>query len=383
MKSSKPLIFILVSVAAGLSTALLVLNFVSNPDPRPHPNIARNTAAPTIQSGPVSYASAVQAATPSVVNIYTTKVTVERRSTLFDDPIFKRFFGDRFASQPREQRQTSLGSGVIISDSGFILTNHHVIKGADEIRVVLSNGETYAAETAGTDPDTDLAVIKTKQTNLPAITVGDSRHLRVGDVVLAIGNPFGVGQTVTMGIVSATGRNQLGINTFENFIQTDAAINPGNSGGALINAYGELVGINSAIFSKTGGSDGIGFAIPIALAKGVMDQILKQGRVVRGWLGIAGQDITPELAKAFDLQEMRGVLVSAVLEGGPADKAGIAPGDIITRIDNRVPGSTFDILSIISALPPGTKIEVRGLRGDKALKLEAVVSERPKIQSEG
>ncbi|MCB1870643.1 MAG: trypsin-like peptidase domain-containing protein, partial [Gammaproteobacteria bacterium] len=206
-------------------------------------------------------------------------------------------------------------------------------------------------------------------------------HLRVGDVVLAIGNPFGVGQTVTMGIVSATGRNQLGINTFENFIQTDAAINPGNSGGALINAYGELVGINTAIFSKTGGSDGIGFAIPVALAKGVMDQILKQGRVVRGWLGIAGQDITPELAQAFSLPDMRGgVLVSGVLEGGPADQAGIEPGDIITRIDNRVPGSVFDILSIISALPPGTKIEVRGLRGNKSIKLEAVVSERPKIQ---
>ena len=383
MKSSRLLSFILVSVAAGLCAALLVLNFISNPDPRPAPNIARSAVPLGLQSGPVSYASAVQAATPSVVNIYTTKVTVERGSTLFDEPVFRRFFGDQFVSPPQERRQTSLGSGVIISNRGFILTNHHVIKGADEIRVVLSNGDTFAAEIAGTDPDTDLAVIKTQQTNLPAITVGDSQHLRVGDVVLAIGNPFGVGQTVTMGIVSATGRNQLGINTFENFIQTDAAINPGNSGGALINAYGELVGINTAIFSKTGGSDGIGFAIPIALAKGVMDQILKQGRVVRGWLGIAGQDITPELAEAFSLPEVRGVLVSGVLEGGPADRAGIEPGDIITRIDNRVPGSSFDILSIISALPPGTKIEVRGLRKDKLLKLEAVVSERPRIRTEG
>ncbi|MCB1861470.1 MAG: trypsin-like peptidase domain-containing protein [Gammaproteobacteria bacterium] len=380
MKSSRLLIFTLVSVAAGLFAALLVLSLVSDPDPRPNPNVARSTNS-GVQSGPASYASAVQAATPSVVNIYTSKVTFERRTTIFDDPVFQRFFGDRFAFQPEEKRQTSLGSGVIINDQGFILTNHHVIKGADEIRVVLANGDTFAAEIAGTDPDTDLAVIKSEQTNLPAITVGDSQHLRVGDVVLAIGNPFGVGQTVTMGIVSATGRNQLGINTFENFIQTDAAINPGNSGGALINAYGELVGINTAIFSKTGGSDGIGFAIPVALAKGVMDQILKQGRVVRGWLGIAGQDITPELAEAFSLPDMRGgVLVSGVLEGGPADQAGIEPGDIITRIDNRVPGSVFDILSIISALPPGTKIEVRGLRGNKSIKLEAVVSERPKIQ---
>jgi len=379
MKSSRLLIFALVSVTAGLSAALLVLHLAGDPDPRPSPNITRNTGLTGAQRGPVSSASAVTAAEPSVVNIYTTKVTLERRSTLFDDPVFQRFFGDRFSSQPEERRQTSLGSGVIISDRGFILTNNHVIKGADEIRVVLSNGDTFAAEIAGTDPDTDLAVIKTRQTNLPAITVGDSQYLRVGDIVLAIGNPFGVGQTVTMGIVSATGRNQLGINTFENFIQTDAAINPGNSGGALINAYGELVGINTAIFSKTGGSDGIGFAIPIALAKGVMDQILKQGRVVRGWLGIAGRDITPEFAQAYGIAEIRGVMVSGVLEGGPADQAGIEPGDIITRINNRVPGSTFEILSIISALSPGTRVEIMGVRGDKILKLEAVVSERPKI----
>jgi len=383
MISSRILLFILGSVAAGILAALLVLSLVGNPDPRPSPNITRNSIPVEIQSGPASYASAVEAAAPSVVNIYTTKVTIERRSTVFDEPIIKRFFGDRFSSRPEEHRQTSLGSGVIISDQGFILTNHHVIEGADEIRVVLSNGDTLAAEIAGTDPDTDLAVIKTNRTNLPAITVGDSQYLRVGDVVLAIGNPFGVGQTVTMGIVGATGRNQLGINTFENFIQTDAAINPGNSGGALINAYGELVGINTAIFSKTGGSDGIGFAIPIALAKGVMDQILKQGRVVRGWLGIAGQDITPEFAKAYGLPEIRGVMVSGVLQGGPADQAGIEPGDIITRIDNRVPGSTFDILSIISTMSPGTKVEIRGLRGDKNLKLEAVVGERPKIVTDG
>ena len=210
MKSSRLLVFTLVSVTAGLFAALLALNLLNDPDPRPSPNIGA-VKSPGIHTGPVSYASAVEAAAPSVVNIYTTKVTVERRSGLFDDPVFQRFFGDRFSSQPEERRQTSLGSGVIINDRGFILTNHHVIKGADEIRVVLSNGDTFAAEVAGTDPDTDLAVIKTEQSNLPAITVGDSQYLRVGDVVLAIGNPFGVGQTVTMGIVSATGRNQLGI----------------------------------------------------------------------------------------------------------------------------------------------------------------------------
>ena len=378
MSSFRPLSFILISVAAGLAAALLVMQFGSNLDPRPAPSFIAETTFRGAETGPVSYAAAVEAAAPSVVNIFTSKVTLERHSGLFDEPVFRRFFGDRFSSPTEEQRQTSLGSGVIISSQGFILTNHHVVKEADEIRVVLANGDTFPAEIAGTDPETDLAVLRSAQSNLPVITVGDSQHLRVGDVVLAIGNPFGVGQTVTMGIVSATGRNQLGINTFENFIQTDAAINPGNSGGALINAYGELVGINTAIFSKTGGSDGIGFAIPIALAKGVMDQILKQGRVVRGWLGIAGQDLTPELAATFGLPEVRGVLVSAVLEGGPADQAGIEAGDIITHVDNRVPSSTFEILSIIAALPPGTKVQVQSLRKDKRLKLEAVISERPR-----
>ncbi|MCB1850575.1 MAG: trypsin-like peptidase domain-containing protein [Gammaproteobacteria bacterium] len=381
MSSFRPLSFILISVAAGLAAALLVMQFGSNLDPRPAPSFIAETTFRGAETGPVSYAAAVEAAAPSVVNIFTSKVTLERHSGLFDEPVFRRFFGDRFSSPTEEQRQTSLGSGVIISSQGFILTNHHVVKEADEIRVVLANGDTFPAEIAGTDPETDLAVLRSAQSNLPVITVGDSQHLRVGDVVLAIGNPFGVGQTVTMGIVSATGRNQLGINTFENFIQTDAAINPGNSGGALINAYGELVGINTAIFSKTGGSDGIGFAIPIALAKGVMDQILKQGRVVRGWLGIAGQDLTPELAATFGLPEVRGVLVSAVLEGGPADQAGIEAGDIITHVDNRVPSSTFEILSIIAALPPGTKVQVQSLRKDKRLKLEAVISERPRIRT--
>jgi len=280
---------------------------------------------------------------------------------------------------PRKKLLNSLGSGVVISDEGFILTNHHVIAGADEIRVVLQNGRSLDAQVAGTDPDTDLAVVRVEADaeDLPVITVGDSDHLRVGDVVLAIGNPFGVGQTVTMGIVGATGRSQLGINTFENFIQTDAAINPGNSGGALINAYGELVGINTAIFSQTGSSHGIGFAIPVALAKGVMNQILSQGRVVRGWLGVAGQDITPELAESFGLHEIRGVLVSGVLQGGPADLAGLEPGDIITQIDNRVPGSTQEILAIISGLAPGSMVQIRGWRGDRPLTLEARIIDRP------
>ena len=364
--------FILISVVAGLIGALAVkLLLIDNGR-----SAILRTAIP--MEGPVSYASAVQQAAPSVVNIYTSKLTIERRDSLFDDPLFRRFFGEQFTSKPRKKLQTSLGSGVIISDEGYILTNHHVIAGADEIQVVLSNGRNLKVEVAGTDPDTDLAVLKTDADDLPVITVGNAEHLQVGDVVLAIGNPFGVGQTVTMGIISATGRSQLGINTFENFIQTDAAINPGNSGGALINAYGDLIGINTAIFSKSGGSQGIGFAIPVTLAKGVMDQILKRGRVVRGWLGIAGQDITPELAKSFGLSEARGVLVSGVLEGGPADLAGIEPGDIITQINNRVPSSSHEILDIVSALPPGSSVKIQGWRGDLRMETEAIVSERPR-----
>ncbi len=372
MKPSRTLLFALISGLAGLAAALLVVSLFEG--------TAGTGLARHLGSGPVSYADAVARATPSVVNIFSSKVTLERGKGLFDDPLFQRFFGDRLSSQPRKRRQTNLGSGVIIDGRGFILTNHHVIEGAEAIRVVLSDGRTLDARVAGTDPDTDLAVIKVETDRLPAITVGDSRHLRVGDVVLAIGNPFGVGQTVTMGIVSATGRSRLGINTFENFIQTDAAINPGNSGGALINARGELVGINTAIFSQNGGSDGIGFAIPVALAKGVMDQILRQGRVVRGWLGIAGQDITPQLAEAIGAEAGRGVLVSAVLEGGPADRAGVEPGDIITHIDNRVPGGAHDILEIISRMPPGSSIELRGWRDGEPLRLTVEVAERPQIR---
>jgi Do/DeqQ family serine protease len=373
--------FLIVSTAAGIAAAFLVINLFPVSQNTPEIRVAPDHPRAK-DSGPVSYASAVQKARPSVVNIFTAKVTIERRNTLFDDPIFRRFFGDQFTSRPEKKLQTSLGSGVIFSDKGYILTNHHVIAEADQIRVVLANGRTLEARVAGTDPDTDLAVLKTDADDLPAITVGNSQSLQVGDVVLAIGNPFGVGQTVTMGIVSATGRSQLGINTFENFIQTDAAINPGNSGGALINAYGELIGINTAIFSKSGGSQGIGFAIPITLARGVMDQILKQGRVVRGWLGIAGQDITPELADSFGLRDRSGILVSGVLEDGPADNAGIRPGDIITQIDNRIPADSNDILNIISAIPPGTRVQVQGWRDGETFRSEVTVSERPRISKE-
>ena len=374
----RALTYIATSTVAGIAAAYIAVSLFTGPvpesplQPPPAPTIVRG-------EGPVSYADAVQKAAPAVVNIFTAKVTLQRGNSLFDDPLFQRFFGDRFQSRPHKKLQTSLGSGVVVSREGYILTNHHVIADADQIRVVLSNGRTLDATVVGIDADTDLALLHTDAADLPTISLDNSQSIQVGDVVLAIGNPFGVGQTVTMGIVSATGRNQLGINTFENFIQTDAAINPGNSGGALINAHGELVGINTAIFSRSGGSHGIGFAIPVTLATGVMEQILKQGRVVRGWLGIAGQDMTPELADSFGLRERRGVLVSGVLEAGPADRAGILPGDVIETIDGKALNSSHDILNIIAAIAPGEQVRITGWRGQDQFDVEVEVSERPRI----
>ncbi len=335
-------------------------------------------STPSIPSnGPVSYASAVEKTATSVVNIYTAKIVTERPNPLQDDPFFKRFFGDN-STAPRKRLETSLGSGVIVSSQGYILTNNHVIQGADEIRIILANGETPSAKVVGTDPDTDLAVLKINYTKLPAITIGQSDALRVGDVVLAIGNPFGVGQTVTMGIVSATGRNQLGINTFENFIQTDAAINPGNSGGALINANGKLVGINTAIFSRSGGSQGIGFAIPASLARDVMQEIIEHGRVRRGWLGIEAQDLTPQLAESLGFDSTDGVLVAGVLKDGPADKAQIKPGDIVVTIDFKPVSNSRDSLNQIAGMEPETTITLGLIRQGKKLEIKAMVSERPK-----
>ena len=377
MKLQRFVIFALTSILSGLAAAFLAMHFfldsVEEQPAQPEPVV--RTFAP--EPGPASYADAVKKASPSVVNIYATKLTVERSKTIFDDPVFQRFFGNRLSTKPKVKRENSLGSGVIISSDGLIMTNNHVIQGALEIWVVLNDGRTLKAEIVGTDPDTDLALLKTGEKNLAVIKAGNSETMQVGDVVLAIGNPFGVGQTVTMGIVGATGRSHLGINTFENFIQTDAAINPGNSGGALINAYGELVGINTAIFSKSGGSHGIGFAIPVKLAEGVMQQLLKNGRVIRGWLGLAGQDMTQELAKSFNLKETKGVLISGVLGGGPADKAGIKPGDIIIKVDDQEQKNASEILNYIATLSPGSKIVLFGWRGESEFKTEVTVAERP------
>ncbi|MFV2061827.1 MAG: trypsin-like peptidase domain-containing protein, partial [Gammaproteobacteria bacterium] len=341
MRVTKLITFIIQFATIGLAAAFLILYLQSEKDKTAHETITQSNAevveliesARTSPDTPItSYAPAVKNAAPAVVNIQSTKVITERLHPLMNDPNFRQFFGGSIG-EPRKRMEFSLGSGVIISPQGYILTNHHVIKDADEILVALQDGRTTIATVIGTDPDTDLAVLHIKLDNIPAITLSKSHDIDVGDVVLAIGNPFGVGQTVTSGIVSATGRDMLGINTFENFIQTDAAINPGNSGGALINSYGELIGINTAIYSRNGGSQGIGFAIPLSLARNVLTQIIEFGHVKRGWLGVAIQDMNSELANSFGLKQVYGTIVNGIAKSGPADKAGIKPGNVITHIN--------------------------------------------------
>lgn len=322
-----------------------------------------------------SYAPAVAVAAPAVVNIYTQRRVADRHQALLDDPVLRHFFGERTPRRPRQQ--SSLGSGVVVSPEGYILTNHHVIEGAETIRIALHDGREANAQVVGSDPEADLALLRSDLTPLTAITLGHAESLRVGDVVLAIGNPFGVGQTVTMGIVSATGRSQLGINTFENFIQTDAAINPGNSGGALVNGHGDLVGINTAIFSRSGGSQGIGFAIPITLAKQSMIQLLERGRVSRGWLGIEIQPLTAELATSFGMSRRDGVVIAGVLRGGPAASAALRPGDILIAIDGTPIPNQHAALTHIAAALPGSHITLTVWRRQQTLQLTATVGERP------
>jgi Do/DeqQ family serine protease len=312
-----------------------------------------------------------------VVNIFTSKEIRSPRHPLLNDPMFRRFFGDQ---AEEAQRASSLGSGVIVSTSGYLLTNHHVVEAADEIEVALPDGKKLLAKVVGNDPETDLAVLRVNADKLPAITFGSSDALRVGDVVLAIGNPFGVGQTVTGGIVSALGRTGLGINTFENFIQTDAAINPGNSGGALIDAGGNLVGINTAIFSRSGGSMGIGFAIPVSTAKMVVEQIVKSGGVTRGWIGVEVQEITPALADSFKLGGQRGALIAGVLRGGPADKAGIKPGDVLTEVEGKAVADPTAMLNLIAALAPGSSAKMKLKRQGQDVDATISVGRRPKPQ---
>jgi len=326
---------------------------------------------------PGSYSHAAQRSMPAVVHIFTSKEVRAQRHPLFDDPVFRHFFGERPDSSPR-QRAAGLGSGVIVSPDGFVLTNNHVIDAADEIEVALNDGRKFPARLVGRDPETDLAVLKLQtEAQFPVVAFAQPDSLKVGDVVLAIGNPFGVGQTVTMGIISALGRTHLGINTFENYIQTDAAINPGNSGGALVDSAGNLVGINTAIYSRSGGSLGIGFAIPVSLARSVLEQIVSTGQVTRGWVGVEIQEITPELAESFGLADPSGALIAGVLRGSPAEHAGIRPGDVLIGVDGRSVRDTKSMLEMVAALPPGKVARFRVRRATGELDLEVEVGRRP------
>ena len=346
----------------------------------PAPELPVLPALPnSLGAAPVtSYSAAARRAAPAVVSITASKAPVRSLGNpRTDDPVFQYFFGDR---QRQSEPQVGLGSGVIVSSDGYLLTNNHVIEGADDVEVMLADGRLARAKLVGTDPESDVAVLKIELERLPAITFGDADHLQVGDVVLAIGNPFGVGQTVTSGIVSALGRNQLGINTFENFIQTDAAINPGNSGGALVDTNGNLLGINTAIYSRSGGSLGIGFAIPVSTARQVMEGLIKDGQVTRGWIGVEPRDLTPEIAQTLNLPVKQGVLITGVLQSGPASAGGLRPGDVVVKIGGATVANTSQLLNAVAALKPQAVAVIGVQRGDKALDLNVTVTQRPKAR---
>lgn len=372
------------AAAAGLVVALFVALFfpggISKDLRLPavveqHSRNPALTMVPGATTGPVSYADGVARTAPAVVNI-TTRRAQNRPETL-SDLLEKARDGERFVADQPESSGASLGSGVLMTAAGHILTNHHVIENADAMAVVLATGEAFPAEIIGIDPDTDLAVLRIAATHVLPAAIGRSRDLRVGDVVLAIGNPFGVGQTVTQGIVSATGRSELGITLFEDFIQTDAAINPGNSGGALINAHGELIGINTVIFSRSGGSHGIGFAIPVDLAREVMHEIIEKGYVARGWLGIEVQALNQALVESFGLEDSRGVLIAGILQRGPAYRAGLQPGDVIVGLEGQRVDSARQALNIIARKRPGESILIEARRNGQALYVETRVDQRP------
>jgi len=341
--------------------------------------VTQETSTPEASVRVTSYADAAKKAMPAVVNIYTSK-DVRSRNPLADDPLFRRYFPDVDRSQTH--RQTSLGSGVIVASEGYVLTNHHVIQGADDIQLVLADGRRLAAHVRGIDPESDLAVLKADGEDLPAMTFANTENLQVGDVVLAIGNPFGLGNTVTLGIVSALGRNYLGVNRFEDFIQTDAAINPGNSGGALIDTAGNLVGINSTIFSQSGGSLGIGFSIPVSLARNVFEQIIRDGEVTRGWLGIEPTAVTAEVAKALALARPEGVVIRGIQRGGPAERAGMQVLDVVLEIGGKSTLNVPQLLARIAELPPGSNAKVRIVRSGHDVEVDVMVGKRPKPESQ-
>ncbi|GAA6132952.1 S1C family serine protease [Halopseudomonas sabulinigri] len=343
-----------------------------------HDIVLREVSETRSDMGLVSYSAGVERAAPAVVNIYTSKQTASRTNQNFDNPSVR----DYADSLPNpERRQSSLGSAVILNSDGYLLTNNHVIAGSDEILVALQDGREALARLIGTDPETDLAVLKIDLPNLPAVTIDSRDQQRIGDVVMAIGNPFGLGQTVTMGIISATGRNQLGLNTYEDFIQTDAAINQGNSGGALVDAQGNLIGINTAIFSQSGSAQGIGFAIPAKLAVEVMQAIIQHGRVIRGWLGVEVQPMTPELAESFGLDISQGIVVASLYRNGPAWNAGLLPGDVILRIDDKPATSGRQAMNQVARAKPGERIKLNVLRNGEEISFSAEVGVRPSFRA--
>lgn len=367
--------FLLQSIAVGLAIAFIIVYFFPSLLSNPALPESNGTDASDPVPGPVSYQRAVSLAAPSVVNVYASTLRKRKPHPLFQDPLFRRFFGKPPA---QTRRDNSLGSGVIIGEQGYILTNAHVVKAADEILITLTDGREAFAEIVGMDEETDLAVIQINLEKLPVLIIGNSNGLRVGDVVLAIGNPYDFGQTVTQGIVSAR-RKRLGITTFEDFIQTDADINPGNSGGALISASGELIGINTAIISSSGGSQGIGLAIPIHLAIDVMRQLIENGHVVRGWLGVEAAQVPMDIADAAGLTQ-GGVLIAGIFQGGPADAAGIMPGDILLEIDSQQLANPQQAINLISQYKPETAINIRLLHGWQEKTLTAIIAQRPSFK---
>ena len=378
------------SVTVGLAVVFVVSTL--RPDWLPQRNEGQAVSSAGEPANPAdpatggSYREAAKRALPSVVHVYTTQKLVAPKHPLVDDPIFRHFFGDSPESED-QPNNSGLGSGVIVSTSGYVLTNYHVIEAAEQIEVSLNDGRNLKARLVGSDPETDLAVLQieaetSEELKLPAISLGQMDDVIVGDVVLAIGNPFGVGQTVTMGIVSALGRSHLGINTFENFIQTDAAINPGNSGGALVDTHGKLLGINTAIYSRSGGSLGIGFAIPISTAGSVMEQIIQTGAVTRGWIGVEAQEITPELAESFELKDASGALIAGVQRGSPADASGIRPGDILLSVDGKPVKDPQVMLDLIAALKPGTGVPFKLLRQKGEFSTTIKIGKRPPLTRE-
>ena len=347
-------------------------------DPAGQVVLVQETSTPVSTPKIATFSDAAKKAMPSVVGIYTSK-ELRQRSPLTDDPILRRYFPDLAERMPR-QRATSLGSGVIVSPEGYVLTNNHVIDGADDIQLVFADGRRATAKVRGADPESDLAVLKVEGEDFPAITFGVLDRVQVGDFVLAIGNPFGFGNSVTFGIVSALGRNHLGINRFEDFIQTDAAINPGNSGGALVDTAGNLIGINSTIFSQSGGSLGIGFAIPVSLARSVLEQIIRDGAVTRGWLGLEPQEVTVDIAKALSLDSVGGVLIRGIVKNGPAEHAGIQVRDVVLEIDGKPTRDATVLLARIAELTPGSTVSVKVWREKKLQAIDVVVGRRPPVQ---